>query len=123
MIGVMVPSEVLMAHQCQAMALFELGCVKSLRFSDLKLEPKLTHLSVMTLLIAAKQFHIMPMRPMIGVMVPSEVLMAHQCQAMAHFELGCVKSLRFSDVKLEQYQEFVTYHHHPPPPPPWCRRR
>jgi hypothetical protein len=38
--------------------------------------------------VADKQFHITPMGPMIGVMVSQEVLMAHQCHTMTHFELG-----------------------------------
>jgi hypothetical protein len=40
-----------------------------------------------TISVAAKQFHITPMGPMIGVMESQEILIAHQCQAMADFEL------------------------------------
>jgi hypothetical protein len=36
--------------------------------------------------VAARQFYIMPMGPMIGVMVPNmRFLMTHQCQAMTVF--------------------------------------
>jgi hypothetical protein len=44
-----------------------------------------------TISVAAKQFHITSMEPMIGAVVSQGTLMAHQCQAMTHFELGCVK--------------------------------
>jgi hypothetical protein len=42
----------------------------------------LTSFSHDTISVAARQFYIMPMGPMIGVMVTNEVLMTHQCQAM-----------------------------------------
>jgi hypothetical protein len=47
MIGAVVSEGTLMAHQCQAMTHFELGCVK-IWFSDFKPEPKLTLLTAMT---------------------------------------------------------------------------
>jgi hypothetical protein len=70
--------------------------VSKVWLSDFKPEPKLTLLTAMahgTIFVAAKQFHITPMGPMIGVMVFQLILIASQCQATAHFELGCVKSL------------------------------
>jgi hypothetical protein len=92
MIGAVISQGTLMAHQCQAMTHFELGCVK-IWFSDFKPDqPKLTLLTAMTpISVAAKQFHITSMEPMISAVVSQGTLMAHQCQAMTHFELGCVK--------------------------------
>jgi predicted ester cyclase len=95
MIGVMVSQEILMAYQCQAMADFELGCVK--KFRAWPQTRAKTHIvcSHDTISVAAEQFHITPIGPMIGVMVYQEILMTHQCQAMTHFfELGCVKKFR-----------------------------
>jgi hypothetical protein len=40
-----------------------------------------------------------PMGPMIGVMVSQEMLMAHQCQAMAHFELWVVSKSSDQETK------------------------
>jgi hypothetical protein len=100
MIGVMMVSqEILMAHnQCQAMTHFELGCVK--KFSSSPRTPAKTHIvcSHDTISNAANQFHITPMGPMtVVMMVSQEILMAHnQCQAMTHFELGCVKKFSSS---------------------------
>jgi hypothetical protein len=45
-----------------------------------------------TISVAAKQFHITLNRPMMGDEVSQEVLTAHPCQTMTHFELGCVKN-------------------------------
>jgi hypothetical protein len=41
--------------------------------------------------IAVRLFHIIHLPPRNVVWVAQEHLMAHWCQAMAHFELGCVK--------------------------------
>jgi transcriptional antiterminator Rof (Rho-off) len=82
-----------MAHQCQAMTHFELWCVKILAL-QLQIEVKTQIVSSHdTISVAVKQLHIMPMGPRIDGMVSHEVLMAHQCQAMTHFELWCVKIL------------------------------
>jgi hypothetical protein len=47
MIGAVMSQGILIAHQCQAMTQFELGCVK-IWFSDFIPDPKLTLLTAMT---------------------------------------------------------------------------
>jgi hypothetical protein len=60
---------------------------------------------------AVKQFCITPMGPMIGVVMFPGILMAHQCQATTHFQLGCVK-IWFSDFKLQTWAKIHTADSH-----------
>jgi hypothetical protein len=81
-----------MAHWCQAMAHFELGgCVKKWHL-DAKSGQKLTLVSMFdSISIAVRLFHIIHIPPRNVVWVAQEHLMVYWCQAVAHFELGCVK--------------------------------
>jgi hypothetical protein len=60
-----------------------------------------------TISVAAKQFHIKSMGPITAVMVSQGTLMAHQFQAMTHFELEHVK-IWFSDFKPEPKLTLLT---------------
>jgi hypothetical protein len=82
---------------------------QKVQLRKLNSEPKLTLFSAMTpISVVAKQFHITPMGPMIGVMVSQEMLMAHQCQAMAHFELWVVPKSSVQDTKPETHIVMVS---------------
>jgi hypothetical protein len=75
------------------MAHFELGRVKKIKeiILDLSNLDKTGIFSIHdTISIGSKQFHITLMGSMIGFMMSQDILMSHQCQAMAYLELGCV---------------------------------
>jgi hypothetical protein len=76
----------LIAHQCQAMTHFQPRGVKSLKSLPPNLSQTHPICSHDTISVHAKLFQIIYMGPMNDTGVAQQHLIAHQCQAMTHFQ-------------------------------------